>query len=129
MKNAVLAIGVLAVALLGVIAFTTKDADAYQGDYTQVGPNHTQEREAEMEKIFESKDYEAWVEIMTQDGRKPGVLNKIDTQAEFELFVEARELALDGKTDEANAIRAELGLGQGSRNGGGQGNGMGNCNR
>ncbi len=66
---------------------------------------------------------------MTQDGRKPGVLNKIDTQAEFELFVEARELALDGKTDEANAIRAELGLGQGSRNGGGQGNGMGNCNR
>ena len=77
MKNTVLAIGVLAVALLGVIAFTTKETDAYQGDYTQVGPNHTQEREAEMEKIFESKDYEAWVEIMTQDGRKPGVLNKI----------------------------------------------------
>lgn len=129
MKNTVLAIGVLAVALLGVIAFTTKDTDAYQGDYTQVGPNHTQEREAEMEKIFESKDYEAWVKIMTQDGRKPGVLNKIDTQEEFELFVQARELALEGDTDGANAIRAELGLGQGSRNGGGQGSGMGNCNR
>ena len=129
MKNTVLAIGVLAVALLGGIAFTTNDADAYQGNYTEVGPNQTAEREAEMEEIFESKDYEAWVEIMTQDGRKPGVLNKIDTQAEFELFVEARELALEGDTDGANKIRAELGLGQGSRNGNGQGRGMGNCNR
>lgn len=125
MKNTVLAIGTLVVALLGVIAFTTKGSDAYQGDFTKVGPYHTEEREAQMEEVFESKDYQAWVELMTQDGRTPGVLQKVDSQEKFELFVEARRLALEGKTDEANAIRAELGLGQGSRHG----NGNGGCNR
>lgn len=122
MKNTVLAMGVLVVALLGVIAFTTKDTNAYQGDYTQVGPNHTEEREAAMEEVFESKSYEDWKALMTQDGRSPGVLRKIDTQEKFELFVEARELALEGDTDGASAIRVELGLGQGSK--GGNGNGM-----
>ena len=137
MKNTVLALGILAVALLGVIAFTTSDADAYRGDYTQVGPNHTEEKEARMTEIFESKDYDAWVEIMSEDGRTPGVLNKIDTAEKFETFVEAKELAQEGNTQEANQKRAELGLGQGEgqmkRNGNGEGQGTmardGNCNR
>lgn len=129
MKNTVLALGILAVALLGVIAFTTNDADAYRGDYTQVGPNHTQERESRMIEIFESKDYDAWVEIMSEDGRTPGVLRKIDTPEKFETFVEAKELAQEGNTQEANQKRAELGLGQGGMHGNGQGRGMGNCNR
>lgn len=129
MKNKLIVLGTLAVALLGVIAFTTKDADAYRGDYTQVGPNHTEEREAQMEEIFESKSYEAWVALLTEDGRNPGVLDKIDSQEDFNSFVEARELALEGKTEEANAIREELGLGQGQRRGNGQGMRDGNCNR
>ncbi len=129
MNSKLIVLGTLAVALLGVIAFTTKEADAYRGDYTQVGPNHTEEREAQMEEIFESKDYKAWVALMTEDGRNPGVLDKIDSQEEFNSFVEARELALEGKTEEANAIREELGLGQGQRKGNGQGMRDGNCNR
>ncbi len=129
MKNKLIVLGTLAVALLGVIAFTTKDADAYRGDYTQVGPNHTQEREAQMEEVFESKDYKAWVTLMTQDGRNPGVLEKIDSQEDFNSFIQARELALSGKTQEANAIREELGLGQGQGRGNGQGMRDGSCNR
>lgn len=124
MNNKIVVLGTLAVALLGVIAFTTKQADAYRGDYTQVGPNHTVEREAEMDKIMESKDYEAWVELMSEDGRTPGVLNKI-TEETFPKFAEAHELAQDGKTQEASQIREELGLGQGQRQGRGQGNGSG----
>ena len=131
MKNKLIVLGTLAVALLGVIAFTTREADAYRGDYTQVGPNHTEEKEAEMEKIMESKDYDAWVKLMTQDGRTPGVVNKISKE-DFPAFVQAHQLADEGKTEEANAIRQELGLGQGERNGNGQGNGSvlrdGSCN-
>ena len=52
MRSKFIVLGTLIVALLGVIAFTTKEADAYRCDYTQTGPNHTAEREAEMEKIF-----------------------------------------------------------------------------
>lgn len=132
MKNKVIILGTLVVALLGVIAFTTTQTDAYRGDYTEVGPNHTEGREAEMEEIFESKDYNAWVEIMTEDGRNPGIVNKIDEE-DFDSFVEARELAQAGDTEAANEIREELGLGQGGmRRGQGNGTGKmardGNCN-
>ncbi len=124
MKNKLIVLGTLAVALLGVIAFTTRQTDAYRGDITQVGPNHTEEREAEMEKVMESKDYDAWVALMTQDGRTPGVVNKISKE-DFPAFAQAYQLAHEGKTEEANAIRQELGLGQGERKGNGQGNGSG----
>jgi len=126
MKNKIVVLGTLAVALLAVIAFTMKQTSAYRGDYTQVGPNHTEEREAEMEKIMESKDYEAWVELMSEDGRTPGVLRKISKET-FPKFAEAHQLAQEGKTEEANQIREELGLGQGQRQGNGSGLRNGNC--
>ena len=135
MRNKTIILGTLLVALLGVIAFTTKQADAYRGDYTQVGPNHTEEREARMIEIFDAVDedvdqaYEEWVAFMTEDDRTPGVLNKIDTPEKFETFVEAKELAKEGNTEEANQKRAELGLGQGDGQMKRNGDGNGNCNR
>jgi hypothetical protein len=130
MKNKGIILGTLAVALLGVIAFATTKADAYRGDYTQVGPNHTEEREAEMEKVFEDLNYEGWKTLMTEDGRNPGVLRHIESQEDFEAFVQARELAMEGKTEEANQIREELGMGQGEmRRGEGKGNGSGSMMR
>jgi len=128
MKTKLIVLGTLAIALLGVIAFTTKDADAYRGDYTQVGPNHTAEREAEMEKVFETKDYDAWVALMTQDGRRPGVVDRI-SEENFAKFVEAKELAEQGDTEGAEKIRLELGLGQGERKGDGNGQGRGRMAR
>ena len=132
MRSKFIVLGTLIVALLGVIAFTTKEADAYRGDYTQTGPNHTAEREAEMEKIFETKDYDAWVEFMTQDGRRPGVVDKI-SEEDFSAFVEAHNLAQQGDMEGAENIRQELGLGQGERRGDGSRQGRmardGSCNR
>ena len=134
MKNKVIVLGTLMLAVLGVIDFTTKQTDAYRGDPNEVGPNHTEEREARMIQAFEKGSYEEWEAIMTEDGRSPGVLNKV-TEENFEDFVEARELAQEGNLEEANQIRQELGLGQGEmkRNGGGQGKGAmardGECNR
>jgi len=65
---------------------------------------------------------------MTEDGRTPGVLKKIDTPEKFEIFVEAKELAQEGNIDEARQKRVELGLGEGNGQMGRFG-GNGNCNR
>jgi len=125
-----LALGVLSVASVGVLAFFATGVEAYRGDYTQVGPNYTEERHTQMEEIMDSKDYEAWKELMTEDGRTPGVLNKVDSQEKFELFVEAKELAEEGDIEGSQEIRESLGLGQGQGQGGRMhGNGDGSCNR
>jgi hypothetical protein len=127
MKYKLLALGVIGIASASILGFLASDASAYRGDYTQVGPNHTEERHAQMQEVMETKDYETWKEMMTEDGRTPGVLRKIDTQEKFEAFVQAREMALEGDTEGANEIRESLGMGQGQGNGGMRGNG--NCNR
>ncbi len=127
MKYKLLALGLLGFASLSVLALFSTDADAYRGDYTKVGPNYTEERHTQMEAVMESGDYESWKALMTEDGRNPGVLRKIDSQEKYEAFVKARELAQEGDTEGANQIRESLGLGQGGmhRNG----DGSGNCNR
>lgn len=120
--------GVAAVAALaGVIYLGIPHVAAYKGDMTKVGPFHTAERESAMEKIMKNKDFAGWKKLMTENGRNPGVLGKIDTQAEFEKFAQAWLLSKEGKTAEAAKIRSELGLGQGGRGAGrGQGrNGAG----
>lgn len=127
MKYKLLVLGVVGIASASILGFLASDASAYRGDYTQVGPNHTEERHAQMQEVMESKDYEAWKEMMTEDGRTPGVLRKIDTQEKFEAFVQAIEMALEGNTEGANEIRESLGMGQGQGNRGMHGNG--NCNR
>ncbi len=99
---------------------------AYQGDPNVKGPNYTTERHTAMTKAFENNDYNAWKELMAGRGRATQVIN----EGNFSRFAEAHKLALEGKTEEAKKIRAELGLGL--RNGDGQGRGMGrgaNCNR
>ena len=92
---------------------------AYRGDPAVKGPNYTEERHTAMEKAFENKDYAAWQNLMQGRGRVTQVVNKDN----FAKFAQAHELAEQGKTDEANKIKAELGLGL--RNGTGMGQGMG----
>lgn len=124
MSKKILTIGILSLGIVSI--FGVSQAFAYRGDATVVGPNHTEEREVAMEQVMTEKDYEAWKELMTEDGRTPGVLTKVDTQEEFNQFADAYVLSHEGKTEEANAIRAELGLGNGQGNGQ---RGIGNCNR
>ena len=124
MNKKLLVVGILAIGAFALLTQIPSKVVAYQGDYNQVGPYHTQEREDAMEKIMKAKDFEGWKKLMSANGRTPGVLRKVDTKAEFDKFAQAYLLGKAGKTTEAQAIRTELGLGSG----GGQGRGSGNGN-
>ena len=102
--------------VLGAVAILPQTVLAYKGDATIQGSSYTQERHDAMTKAFANKDYNAWKALM--DGK--GVARRI-TAENFARFAEAHQLSLEGKTAEAAAIRAELGLGQ--QNGGGLGRG------
>jgi hypothetical protein len=115
MNNKTIILGTLGVLALGAVALAT-GTFAYQGDPAKFGPNYTPERHVVMQKAFESNDYATWKAQMGDRGATRKV-----TEKNFARFSEMHKLMLEGKTTEANAIRAELGLGQG----GGKGQGMG----
>jgi len=117
-------LGLMGVSVLASSAFV---ALAYRGDAIKTGPNYSPERHAEMEKAFESNDYQAWKELMNGKGKVMDVIN----EGNFARFAEMHKLMGEGKTDEANKIRTELGLAAGMGNGmgnkAGQGRRGGNC--
>ena len=112
--------------VLGGFLLSSEKALAYRGDSSVQGPNYSAERHDAMTQAFESNDYNAWKELMQGKGRVTQVIN----EQNFARFAEAHKLALEGRIDEAQAIREELGLGL--QNGSGQGMGRGygrNMNR
>jgi len=119
MKKTAIVLGITAVVLSGML-FTSQSVQAYKGDPNIKGPNYTAERHKAMEAAFAKKDFNAWKKLM--EGR--GATTKITAQ-NFAKFVEAHNLALAGKTEAANKLRAELGLGLKNGSGNGQGQGMG----
>lgn len=120
MTKTTIFLGLTALALGGAI-FTPRAVFAYRGDPAVKGTNYTEERHTAMERAFETKDYNAWKALMTGKGKVIQVINAQN----FTKFAEAHELAEQGKFDEANKIKAELGLGL--RNGSGMGQGAGGC--
>ncbi|MEA3413917.1 MAG: hypothetical protein U9Q99_00110 [Nanoarchaeota archaeon] len=109
---------------LGIVAiFGISLVVAYQGDYSTTGPNYSEDRHEAMEQVFDNLDYNAWVLLITEDGKQPGVLNKINAD-NFELFVEAHEAGISGDFVKASELRAKLGLGQGKMSGNGTGQKM-----
>lgn len=120
-------VGTAALALMLTAGATT--ASAYQGDYTQKGPNCDEEKHEAMMATFDNLDYNAWHDLM--DGR--GRITQVITADNFTQFAEAHELAEAGNYEEAYQIRQELGLrgksgepmGAGYRGGNGEGNGAG----
>ena len=126
-------LGILGLAVAGAVAYST-GALAYRGDANKTGPNYSPERHEQMQKAFENNDYNAWKNLMNGRGRVSEAVN----EGNFNRFAEMRRLMKEDKTDEANKIRQELGLGQGGKNGqGGQNrsgnfidaNGDGKCDR
>lgn len=99
--------------VVGGLVLAPKAALAYRGDPGVKGPNYTAERHEAMTKAFETNDYNAWKNLMTGKGRVIEVINANN----FSRFAEAHKLALEGKTNEAKAIRSELGLGMGMGHG------------
>jgi hypothetical protein len=122
MKKTTLELGVLALTL-GVIGASASMASAYRGDASVQGPNYSVERHDAMTKAFESKDYNAWKELMQGRGNATRVVNADN----FSRFAEMHQLTLEGKSDEAQKIRQELGVGlrNGSGNDGDEDCGMG----
>lgn len=114
MKKINFGLGALVV-MLGVMSVLPSVTSAYKGDPSVKGPNYSPERHEAMLKAFETKDYTAWTNLMQGRGRVTQVINKDN----FAKFAEARNLAQQGKTAEAQKIRQELGLGL--HNGSGRG--------
>lgn len=106
---------------LGVLLVVPGVVNAYRGDPSIKGPNCTEERSQEMEQAFEENDYNAWKNLMQGKGKVTQIVN----EGNFTQFAEAHRLAGEGRIDEANQIRTELGLGLGNGSGNGQGNGSG----
>lgn len=106
MKSNILVLSATAV-ILGGLMMIPKTAEAYKGDHKVKGPNYTTERHEAMEKAFEKKDYNAWKNLIQGKGRVTQIVNKDN----FAKFVQAHELAEQGKFEEANKIRQQLGLG------------------
>jgi hypothetical protein len=125
MNKKILTLSALAMGV-GSLFVTTSSVLAYRGDPGIQGPNYSEERHEAVTQAFENNDYNAWKENMQGRGRVTQVVN----ESNFAKFAEMHKLMLEGKTEEANAIRTELGLGL--QDGSGQNQGMGygrNANR
>ena len=108
MKNKILGIfGVLAVSLLAVSMVF-----AYQGDPNVQGPNYSEERHEAMQESFDNLNYQAWHDLMTENGRAPKILTVI-TEDNFEEFVKARNAAHNGDLNALKEFKQSLGLGLG----------------
>lgn len=105
MNKLFLSAGVFAL-LLGTIGVTTNTAFAYKGDPSVKGPNYSVERHKAIEKAFENKDYASWKQLMKDKGR----VAQLITKENFDAFIKSHELAEQGKFEEAQKIRQELGL-------------------
>lgn len=105
--------------IAGATLVGASSAYAYRGDANVQGPNCTLERHTAMLQAFENKDYNAWKSLMAGKGRVAQVITKDN----FAKFAQMHKLRLEGKTEEANAMRAELGLGM--RDGSGKDHGQG----
>ncbi len=130
MNNKKLTIGAAALTAVIVTTGFAASSFAYQGDPSVEGPNCTEERREAITNAFESGDYNAWVEARGDIGKKR--LKDVINEGNFSKFAEMRELRLAGDTEGADALRAELGLGQGSQNHGsrkGQGQGQNGSRR
>lgn len=113
---------------VGVLLTITSNALAFRGDPNVQGPNYTAERHEAITQAFNNNDYNAWKDLMQGKGRVTQVVN----EGNFARFSEMHKLMLEGNTEEANKIRAELGLGLRDGSGQGQGQRMGygrNTNR
>jgi len=105
--------------LAGMSYFLVQPVLAYRGDPSVQGPNCTPERKEAMVNAVENNDYQAWKELMQGKGK----VSEVITEDNFSKFAEMRKLRFEGKIEEADQIRAELGLGLGSKNQKGDGNG------
>lgn len=118
MKKIFTTIGLFAILGLAILV----GANAYMGNFQTVGPNYSEERHDMMEEAFETSSYQDWFNLMSADGRTPGVLRFVN-ENNFDTFTKMHEAMENGDYELAEELRAELGMGQG------MGQNRGNNNR
>lgn len=115
----ILAIAVISIASLGAVL-------AYRGNPDVKGPNYDAQVHEQLEAAMDAGDYDAWIQVR-KDNNLPmqGRMFQIITADNFDKYVELHEVNLAGDIVKANAIKAELGLGQGmQKHGNSQAKGM-----
>lgn len=124
MKNKIL-IGLFAFFLISIVAFAGITY-AYKGDANVKGPNYNEDVHEQMEAAIEAGDYDAWVQIR-QDNNLPmtGRMFQTINKDNFDKYVAMHDAMESGDTATADAIRTELGLGLGTKQGRGTGAGLG----
>jgi hypothetical protein len=126
MANKIVAI-FAAVFLVGIVSLI--GVLAYKGSPNVKGANYDAEVHEQLEAAMEAGDYNAWLKIR-QDNNLPtkGRIFQVINADNFDWYVEMHNANLAGDTQTANAIREELGLGQGMmKRGSGQGKMSGSC--
>jgi hypothetical protein len=111
MKNKIW-IGILAVFIISAVSLIT--VFAYKGDPSVNGPNYNEDVHAQLEAAIETGNYDSWIQIrkdnnLPMNGRMFQVVNKDN----FKTFAQMHEAMQSGNTEKADALREELGLGQG----------------
>ncbi len=114
MNNKTLLVAAIVLAM-GVYFVSPNVAQAYRGDASIKGPNHTEAREL----AIESENLTAFTAACTT-GRMCDV---VDTQSELHTLKQMHEANESGDVKKATELRTSLGLG--NRNGSGMGQGMG----
>lgn len=127
MKNKIF-VGLFALFLISVVAFAGITY-AYRGDASVKGPNYNEDVHAQLEAAMDAGDYNSWLQVR-EDNNLPmkGRIFQVVNEDNFDRYVAMHEAMESGDTETADAIRAELGLGQGMMKRGtgvGQGTGSG----
>lgn len=123
MKNKIF-VGLFALFLVSVVAFAGITY-AYRGDAGVKGPNYNEDVHAQLEAAMDAGDYKLWLQIR-EDNNLPmkGRIFQVVNEDNFDRYVAMHEAMEAGDTATADAIREELGLGQGMmKRGSGQGKG------
>jgi hypothetical protein len=114
--------GLFALFVVSIVALAGI-AYAYRGNPSEKGPNYDAEVHEQLEAAIDAGDYDAWIRIR-QDNNLPmnGRLFQVINKDNFDKYTELHDANLAGDTVKADAIKAELGLGQGMmKRGSGQG--------
>jgi len=122
--NTKIVLGLAALALGLVAVKSANPVLAYRGDATVKGPNYTEERHNINVTAFQKGDYKAWATNMAGKGA-----TRFVNESNFGEFSKAQVASQNGDSTLINAFRSKYGMGQGSKNGTGQGTGFGRTNR
>ncbi len=117
-------VGITAVFVVSLVSLVA--VFAYQGNTQQLNPNYNAEVHEQLESAIEAGDYDAWIQIR-KDNNLPmnGKMFQVLTKENFVKYTALHNAMQSGDTETANAIKAELGLGNKNMQGKGSSTGCG----